>query len=119
MSTWNSILRKATTLLGVAILAMGLSGSPAYAQMVETESLLAAPQTEPDRVQIKDALNREDIRQKLAELGVDANDIAGRVDSLTDEEARTLAQRIDSLPAGAGTDVVTILLLVIIIILLV
>ncbi len=47
-----------------------------------------------------DFMAREDVRQELATLGVDPNEAARRTASLSDDEIRQIAGRLDELPAG-------------------
>lgn len=85
-----------------AILAMSLHLPAANAAMVGTEAVVQAAQAQQERGRIHDALNRKDVTAKLASLGVDPAQVQARVDALTDDEARLLAQRIDQMPAGGG-----------------
>ncbi len=57
------------------------------------------------------------MRAQLQALGVDASAAHSRVDALTDDEAQSLAARIDGLPAG-GDSVLGFLFLVFIILLI-
>lgn len=68
------------------------------------------------RDQVRRFLDRDDVRVRMQELGVDPAAARARVEALNDEEVATLAERIDELPAG-GTDVLGALLLVFIILL--
>ena len=103
----------------ISLLTMSLYTPNAHAQIIDTETLVSTSQTTQDRNHINDALNREEVKTKLHELGVNTEQIQARVNSLTDAEAQSLAKDIDTLPAGGRIDTVTILLIIIIIILLV
>ena len=46
-------------------------------------------------------MSRGDVRDKLAELGVDATDIEGRLAALSDQEIARLAGQIGRLPRAA------------------
>jgi hypothetical protein len=81
---------------------MSLHLPAANAAMVGTEAVVHAAQAQQERGRIHDALNRKDVTAKLASLGVDPAQVQARVDALTDDEARLLAQRIDQMPAGGG-----------------
>jgi hypothetical protein len=57
-----------------------------------------------------------EVREKLSALGVDAAQLDARVAALTDAELATLADRIDTMPAGAGAiEVIGIVFLVLLI----
>lgn len=71
------------------------------AGMIGTDQIRAAPAAHGERMQIVDALSRADVVRTLQSMGVDVNAAKDRVSALTDEEARTLAGKLDSVPAGA------------------
>jgi hypothetical protein len=52
------------------------------------------------RARVADWLNRAEVRAALATYGVSQEEVQSRVAALTDDEAATLAGRLDSLPAG-------------------
>jgi hypothetical protein len=106
-------------IISIGLLSMSLFAGNAQAQLIDTETIVNNTQTEQDRKYIQDALNREEVRAKLTELGVNPEEIQGRVDSLTAAEVQTLAQDINTLPAGGGNDTVIILLVIILVILLI
>lgn len=95
----------------VCTLGMGMP-LPASAGIVTTDQIVAGA----ERDQVKNFLDRADVRAQMQALGVDAGATRARVDALTDEEARDLAARIDQLPAG-GSDVLGVLLVIFIILL--
>lgn len=82
-------------------LALGISlfSSCTYAQIIGTEAVLVK-KSEAQKETISRFLERDDVAKKLESLGVDAQTAKERVAALSDEEARYLAQKIDSLPAG-------------------
>ncbi len=119
MQTYYRFLKASGFIFSICCLSASLFSTAAHAQIVDTQTLVEKSQAEQNRKLIKDSLNREEVKIKLRELGVNPADIQGRVESLTDAEAQSLAQNINSLPAGGRADTVTILLIIIIIILLV
>ena len=74
------------------------------AGMIGTEQVKAAPSAQSERIQINNALARADVMSALTSMGVDANAARDRVAMLTDEEARSLSGKLDSVPAGADSD---------------
>lgn len=73
------------------------------AAMVETEATLAITADGQDaRNSIKTILAREDVQTVLKSHGIDPLEAIARVDSLTDAEARQIADQIEELPAGGG-----------------
>lgn len=98
-------------LLVVCTVGLGLP-LPVSAGIVGTDQL----STSADRDHVKQFLDRNDVQAQLQARGVDADTAKARVDALTDDEVKTLASRIDQLPAGG--DVLGILLAVLIILLI-
>jgi hypothetical protein len=93
-------------------------GSPTAveAEIIGTLPALEAAQRERDLDTVAAALAGDEVRQKLAKWGVEPADIDARVASLTDEELRALAEKIDTLPAGAGVvEVIGIVFIVLLI----
>jgi hypothetical protein len=86
---------------------------PASAGIVTTDQIYASA----ERDQVKNFLDRAEVRTQMKALGVDAGAVRARVDALTDEEVAALAGRIDQAPAG-GSDVLGVLLAVFIILLI-
>ncbi|MGO9445874.1 MAG: PA2779 family protein [Thiobacillaceae bacterium] len=70
------------------------------ASMVGTEQVVAAAQAQLDRDKVRSFIARADVQQQLEALGVKAGNAQERVAAMTDEEVRTIAGKIDSLPAG-------------------
>jgi hypothetical protein len=97
--------------LSVALMLMAFS---ALAELIGTDAVLQAS----DRDHLREVVERPEVQKKLESLGISPQDAQDRVDSLSDEEVRTLAARIDALPAG-GTLTKEELLIIIIVILLV
>jgi hypothetical protein len=73
------------------------------AAMVETEATLKiTADGQEARNTIKTILAREDAQAVLRAQGIDPLEAMARVDSLTDTEARQIADQIEELPAGGG-----------------
>lgn len=95
---------------------LGIGTPSAQAGMVGTEEVLDRQAAASDRAKLKAFLERASVVEKMKALGVDGIAAHDRVAALGDEEVQALAQRIDSLPAGAAlatTDIIIILLAVI------
>jgi len=74
------------------------------AGMIGTESIASAPSAQTERTQIQSALSRADVASQLQSLGVDIKLAQERVAALTDDEARSLAGKLPTAPAGASDD---------------
>ena len=101
------------------VLAVAISNvasfTTAHAALISTAQVAQA--ANQDRIVISAALARPDIRGELIRRGVNVDEANQRVSALTDEEARTLSQQLDSLPAG-GVDVLGTVLIVFIVLLI-
>ena len=74
------------------------------AGMIGTDRAAGVASAQADRAQIQSAVARADVAKQLEALGVDMNTVQARVAALTDDEARALAGKLDSLPAGAKSN---------------
>lgn len=111
-------MKKSTsTMAGLLSAAMLSVSFPAVtsAAMVDSAQLLGMEQASSQ--QTLDAfLARDQVREQLLALGVSPQMVQQRLQGLTDEEARQLAQQIEELPAGAGLiEVVGIVFVVLIV----
>ena len=94
-------------------------GSPlvARAELVGTLQAVEAGTRAQDLATVSAGLAREEVRQQMAALGVDAAAIDARVARLTDSELRTLAERMDQMPAGGDALAVIGIVFVVLVIL--
>jgi len=111
----NFPIRKVGSLLLAASL-LGAQVAPVQAGMIGTGHLLVAEQGRLDRARLSSLLEREDLQQRLAALGVDVNDARNRVAGLTDAEVARINQRLAELPAGGDVLGVIVLIFVIFVI---
>ena len=73
----------------------------AQAGMIGTDRVLAAS-SQADRSTLLNFVARSDAATQLRSFGLDQSTARDRVAAMTDEEARSLAGRIDAMPAGAN-----------------
>ena len=85
---------------------------PAHAAMVGTAELLTST---PDRTELVNALQNQEIQQQLIRHGVDPDAAMQRVNQMTEAELASLQGKIDQLPAGAGLSTVELLLIILLI----
>jgi len=74
----------------------------AKAEMVTTDQVIQQVDPPEDRSRAMDFMLREDVQQQLTILGVDPEEAARRVASLSDEEIQQIAGRLEEMPAGEG-----------------
>ena len=90
----------------------------ARADLVATDQVAAPDTADQDRAKVEAFLERADVRQKLSLMGVNGLAANDRVAALSDAEVHTLAQKINSLPAGGNLsnyELIIILLIVILV----
>ena len=91
--------RACVALVSVSVLALGMQ-TPAVAGIVGTSEAVSAARQESPLSTVQAAMAREDVRAKLAELGVNAADLDGRLAALSPAELSLLADKLDQAPAG-------------------
>jgi hypothetical protein len=90
------------------------------AAMIETETAVDITSAGQEaRNHIKTIIAREDAQAVLRAQGIDPLEAMARVDSLTDAEARRIADQIEELPAGGGFLVTFLIVVGIIVIILI
>lgn len=101
-------LRRPVALIMIVLMSLTTTGM-AFAQggstptePVSTAEVLASEQVRVDRAELKAMLATGEVQEKLASLGVDAEQVEERIDNLTAEELSEFNQALDESPAGAG-----------------
>ena len=84
----------------------------AQAGMIGTDQV-ATSSSQVDRSTVISFVSRADVASQLQAMGLDAATAMDRVAAMSDAEVSALASRINSLPAGADTAGVLLLILVI------
>jgi len=103
------------------LLVLGLSAvatPSAYAGMISSQAVQAPAN---DRERVKALLARPEVAAEMQKMGLAPGDAAKRVDAMTDAEVRTLAGRLDAVPAGgalATTDWLLIILVILVVIII-
>lgn len=85
--------------LAVLLIATGTPGI-CTAEIIGTPAALAAADRAAALERITAALDREDVRRSLLDLGVEPEAVEARLAALTDAELASFAQRLESAPAG-------------------
>jgi hypothetical protein len=111
------IFRKAVVYaLCLAVLNVG-SPLVARAELVGTLQAVESSTRSQDLATVSAALARQEVRDQMAALGVDAADVDARIARLTDSELRTLADRMGEMPAGGDALAVIGIVFVVLVIL--
>ena len=80
------------------------------AAMVSTGDMVAVQETQMDRQHLMQMLDRPEVKDKLADLGVDEEQVRERIQNLTPQELAQFDQQLADAPAGQ--DVVSALVLI-------
>ena len=84
----------------------------AQAGMIGTDQVASAA-SQADRNTVLQFLGRAEVASQLQSLGVDAASVKDRVGAMTDQEVQSLAGKLQSMPAGADSGEVLLLLVVV------
>jgi hypothetical protein len=102
----------------LAIALMLLPYQTGQASMIGTELAAAPASAQADRSAVSSFLSRAQTVSEMQSLGLDPQVAQDRVAAMTDAEVRSLAGKMNALPAG-GEGLILVLLLVLIIFLVV
>lgn len=112
----SSLLRRWAAVLAALHFLFVVQVPVAQAAMVGTPEVLAEQQLQIDRQQLLTMLDDQDVKKKLASLGIQKEQVEQRINSLTPAELAQFNQQLDQAPAGAGVVGIIVLFLVIFII---
>jgi len=73
------------------------------AGMIGADQVAATHSAQADRHAVLGLVGRADVARQLQTLGLDPQSAKDRVAAMTDDEIRSLAGRLDTLPAGASS----------------
>jgi uncharacterized protein DUF6627 len=98
-------------LLTSLMLSFALIAPQVHAGMIETPDV--------ERQKVKELVARPELAQQLKQMGIAPEEIQGRIDAMTDEEVRSLAGRLNAVPAGGDVTTQEWLLIIIVILLVI
>ena len=101
-------MKKLLTSLSLALL---LIAPQVQAGMIGTQDV--------ERQKVKELVARPELAQQLKQMGIAPEDIQGRIDAMSDEEVRSLAGRLNAVPAGGDVTQQEWLLIIIVILLVI
>ena len=96
---WQSLRKTIAAVLILSTAHFGFVGA-VQAAMIGTPAVQSATTADDARTRVRSFLTREDVASQMQRLGVAPAEAAARVDAMSDEEVRSLSQRLDTLPAG-------------------
>ena len=100
MQGLRQLRRGVALVLAVVMFVISMPLGVAQAALVSTEEVLAVGEGAADRARVLAFLDRAEVREQIAALGVDPNEAAARVAALSDAQVREIAGQLDQLPAG-------------------
>ena len=102
MKRIRTILKPVGLILAIFMLWLSGPCQSALAAMIETESVIVSDRAQDAREYLTTFLARDDVKTALVSRGIDPLEAQNRIDSLTDEEARWVADQLEQMPAGGG-----------------
>ena len=99
---FNKSRKLAAIFMSVLLSWMGLAATTASAAMVDTSVTISEYSLAEDKAALKSALDHDDVRERLLDLGISIDDVDARIDALTADELASLKANMDDMPAGAG-----------------
>ncbi|KPK35968.1 MAG: hypothetical protein AMJ65_16920 [Phycisphaerae bacterium SG8_4] len=100
MSKLRQVVKPVSIVVIIFMLSLVVPYQSCLAALIGTEMVLdTAPGLEA-RQQVKQILDREDVRKALRAQGISTEEAKARVDALSDAEAARLAEKLNQLPAG-------------------
>ena len=99
----QKMIKPVSFLLLFSFILLDYSVQTAKAQMIGTNTVIAAQKQDANRERVTAFLNREDVQQVMAKHGVDAAEAQKRVASLSDSELTKVSLAMEQLPAGGDS----------------
>ncbi|MCM0611308.1 PA2779 family protein [Marinobacter sediminum] len=109
MSGIRKHLKNVSFLLAILLTVGSVWSSTATAAMVGTGEMISEQQVQLDRQQLLSMLDKQEVQDKLVEMGVSQDQVKDRIQSLTPQELASFEQQLAEAPAGQ--DVVGIIVL--------
>ena len=111
MKNMHTLLKPVGVFLAFFMFILAGPYQSAMAAMIETEAVVDADRAQSAREYLNSFLAREDVTNALITQGIDPQEAKIRIDSLTDQEAQFMADKLKQLPAG-GDFFVALLIIV-------
>ena len=96
------IVKPGSLFLAILMITVFTPYQTVLAKMISTETVIEAGRAHEARMYVNSVLAREDVMASLMSQGIDMTEAKARVDNLTDSEIVSLADQIETAPAGGG-----------------
>ncbi|RRJ84007.1 PA2779 family protein [Aestuariirhabdus litorea] len=91
---------------------ISLGAGHAQAKMIPTTDLIHSGGAQYSQQQLQAALASDELKQQLADLGVDSEQLSDRISSLTPDEIQQLNAELEQQPAGGIIGVLLVIFIV-------
>lgn len=115
MNLFQKTVKPTSFFLAILFLLVSTSYQSASAAMIGTEKLLQAEDLQEKRDHLHQLIAREEVTSALISQGIDPLEAQLRLQSLTDEEIRLIADKLDDLSAGGGVVTFSLIIVAVII----
>ena len=102
MKRIRRIVKPGSLFLAILMITVFTPYQTVLAKMISTETVIEAGKAHEARMYVNSVLAREDVMASLLSQGIDMTEAKARVDNLTDSEIVSLADQIETAPAGGG-----------------
>ena len=116
MSGIRKHLRYVSFLMALMLSVGSVWSSTATAAMVGTGEMITGQEVQLDRQQLMDMLEKQEVKDKLADMGVSEDQVRDRIQNLTPQELAEFEQQLAEAPAGQGVVGVIVLFLLVFIV---
>jgi uncharacterized protein YjiS (DUF1127 family) len=116
MSGIRNYLKNVSFVMAILLTLGTVWSSAATAAMVSTGTMISEQQVQVDRQQLLSMLDKQQVQDKLADMGVSEDQVRDRINSLTPQELSDFQQQLAEAPAGEGVVGIIVLFLVIFIV---
>jgi hypothetical protein len=115
MNIFKRTFKSTSIIVAIVMLLVPTAHQFASAALIGTENVLQAENNQAPRDYLSQLMDRNEVKNALIARGVDPQEAQLRLQSLTDEEIRLIAMKIDDLSAGQGVVIFSLIILAVII----
>lgn len=116
MQMIRSYTQSVSAIMTLVMILSSMWAIPASASIVGTGELLTEQRADVDREALMGMLEREDVKNTLASMGVGEKEVQDRIQSLTPAELADFQQQLAEAPTGEGVVGIIVLFLLVFII---
>lgn len=109
----NTLKKAFVHLLITSFMFVGFAQT-AQASIITTEQVVSSATAEQNRAKVLASFERADVQVELQKMGIDTDEARARVAAMTDAEAASVANKIDTLPAGGEAIIGTLVFIFIV-----